>query len=422
MNEAIKNIDTEHFLEHLPSGVVIHNMDTSIAYANTMALNILGITWDQAIGKKAIDEQWHFIDEHGKKLQVEEYPVNQIINTNKPLTEFILGIKLNNNAAAKWVVINAYIESSKKEKKIVITFTEINLAQKLAFKEVVDKAQDAVVITSAHPIDEPDGPIIEYVNDAFCEISGYSKDEVIGKTPRILQRDDVDKEALKRIKDALINKESVRETLLNYSKDEKPYWLDVSIFPLHGYGNKITHFAAIERDISQIKYSEMSHIEASRTDPLTKLLNRRGFDILIEEVYLKNEVEEYSVILIDIDYFKKINDTYGHDIGDKVLIALSKLIKKLFRKDDLCSRIGGEEFLVFLPNVELEQTVKIMKRLKEEVENTTLRFSDCELNFTISAGISCSNKKEKLKESIKNADLALYKAKTAGRNQIQTHI
>lgn len=420
MNEAIKNIDTQHFLEHLPAGVVIHNMDTSIAYANTMALNILGITWEQAIGKMAIDKQWHFVDEHGLILKLEEYPVNQILNSQKPLNELIIGIKVNDITPVKWVIVNAYLDDTKNEQQIVVTFTEISLAQKLSFKEVVDKAQDAVVITSAHSIEEPHGPIIEYVNDAFCKISGYEKEEVLGKTPRILQRDDIDRDALKRIKTALINKESVRETLLNYSKDNKPYWLDISIFPLHGFGNKITHFAAIERDISQIKYSEISHMEASRTDPLTKLLNRRGFDILSEELYITNEVLEYNVILIDIDYFKKINDTYGHDIGDKVLIELSNLIKRLFRKDDLCARIGGEEFLIFLPNINLEQTVSITQRLKEEVEKSTLYFDNQELKFTISAGVSHAQKKELLKECIKNADLALYKAKSAGRNQIKS--
>lgn len=420
MNEAIKNVNTELFLEHLPAGVVIHNMDTSIAYANKMALNILGISWEQAIGKMAIDEQWHFIDEYGQKLEYENYPVNLVINNKKEINELVIGIKENENALPKWVIINAYLEESHNNQQIVITFTEINLSQKLSFKEVVDKAKDAVIITSAHSLDDPDGPIIEYVNDAFCNISEYSREEVIGKTPRILQRDDIDKEALKRIKTALQNKEPVRETLLNYSKNDNPYWLDVSIFPLHGYGNKITHFAAIERDISQIKHSEISHIEASKTDPLTKLLNRRGFETLTEELFAKEPSTSYSTILVDIDYFKMINDTYGHDMGDKVLVKLADKIKQHFRKNDICTRIGGEEFLIFLPNVQLEQSFKIAQRFKDEIENIILMTDkNKKFKFTISAGISYATSKEELKESIKNADLALYEAKNAGRNQIK---
>lgn len=415
---SLESINTEKLLNNLPSGVVIHQMDTTITYANKKALELLGLTWDQIIGRKAISKEWHLVNENGQLLEVEEYPVNQVITTRQTLSGFVLGVKATHNSNITWILSNAYLENHNKQEQVVVTFADISNTQNLLFKEIVDNARDAIIITSAYPIDEPDGPIIEYVNDAFCQISGYSKEEAIGQTPRILQKDDIDREALDRIKSSLEAKEPIRETLLNYSKDERPYWLDVSIFPLHAYGNKVTHFAAIERDISQIKYSELSHLEASQTDPLTGLLNRRGFDMLIQEQFLRNEIDCYCILALDIDFFKSINDTYGHELGDIVLARLATVLKYISRKDDLIARFGGEEFILFLPHVELQAAKNIAERIRKECEKLRIETRKEILKFTVSLGVKQGKEEYDVYTTITNADAALYQAKEKGRNQV----
>ena len=120
------------------------------------------------------------------------------------------------------------------------------------FSAIVQNAKDVVIVTEASPIEAP-GPKIIYVNDAFTETTGYSAEEVIGKTPRIFQKEGTDKEELSKIREALEKKEPVRVTLRNFSKTGKEYWVDISILPLRNTEGKVTHFASIQRDITMYK-------------------------------------------------------------------------------------------------------------------------------------------------------------------------
>lgn len=157
------------------------------------------------------------------------------------------------------------------------------------------------------------------------------------------------------------------------------------------------------------------------TDFLTKIYNRRFF-----EDNIKNEIEKaqrygtgLSFIMFDIDFFKKINDNFGHQAGDEVLISLSKLIKDNIRKIDIFSRIGGEEFAIVLPNTDLEKTKELAIKLKNLVENHVLILDNQEIKITISMGLATLNEKnQNYNEIFKTADTNLYEAKRNGRNII----
>ena len=157
------------------------------------------------------------------------------------------------------------------------------------------------------------------------------------------------------------------------------------------------------------------------TDFLTEIYNRRFFD-----ESLNNEIEKaqrynssLSFIMFDIDYFKNINDTFGHNVGDKVLISLTKLIKENIRKIDIFSRIGGEEFVIILPNTDLEKTKELAIKLKDLVENHVLILDNQEIRITISVGLSTFNENNQTyNEIFKTADTNLYEAKRKGRNII----
>ena len=124
-----------------------------------------------------------------------------------------------------------------------------------SIEDVVKFANDIVIITEAHPIDEP-GPKIVYVNQAFTDLTGFAPEEVIGKTPRILQGPDSDPETRAEMRAALEKKEPFRTAIVNYSKSGRKYWLDINIIPLKNSRGEITHFAAIERDLTDIKNAE----------------------------------------------------------------------------------------------------------------------------------------------------------------------
>ncbi|WP_281213205.1 tetratricopeptide repeat-containing diguanylate cyclase [Shewanella insulae] len=154
------------------------------------------------------------------------------------------------------------------------------------------------------------------------------------------------------------------------------------------------------------------------TDHLTQLPNRR-YTYSKGEGYFKSKDEgdhPLSIILFDADHFKKVNDKYGHDIGDKVLIALANISNGLMRKQDLVGRVGGEEFLVILPGTTAEQALNIAQRLVTTVESSN--FDDVYVNFklTISAGIASVEGDKSFEHLLKRADDALYRAKSSGRN------
>ena len=127
--------------------------------------------------------------------------------------------------------------------------------QDYSLEDVVKFANDIVIVTEAHPVDEP-GPRIVYVNKAFTELTGFTPEEVIGKTPRILQGPDSHPETRAEIRAALEKKEPIRTLIVNYSKSGRKYWLDMNIIPLKNSKGEVTHFAAIERDLTDIKEAE----------------------------------------------------------------------------------------------------------------------------------------------------------------------
>ncbi|WP_165313409.1 GGDEF domain-containing protein [Vibrio ziniensis] len=163
--------------------------------------------------------------------------------------------------------------------------------------------------------------------------------------------------------------------------------------------------------------------EIAEQDELTKLPNRRAaIQFLVQK---QKEVSRYyslcSVILIDIDFFKKINDTYGHPIGDQILINVGKLLSKHTRDSDFTARLGGEEFIVIAPQTDLSAAYMLASKLKAKIEGYIHQCSPYEIQVTISSGVSSLVADGCVEETYKEADDALYLAKSLGRNNVQVY-
>jgi diguanylate cyclase (GGDEF)-like protein len=161
--------------------------------------------------------------------------------------------------------------------------------------------------------------------------------------------------------------------------------------------------------------------ELANLDPLTNVFNRRYFiNHAQTELDRCREGREFSILLIDVDHFKKINDAHGHIIGDQVLNGAVAICATVLRKDDILARLGGEEFVILLPDTSLELANDIAERLRAAMEYTLIRTDSGFVNITISIGVSSSSpqKAMSLQELIRHADDAMYKAKDAGRNQV----
>lgn len=289
------------------------------------------------------------------------------------------------------------------------------------FRDIIALTSDAVIVTEAHPIAVP-GPRIVYVNQAFTDISGYTLAEVLGRTPRVLQGPRTDKTTRARIHAALDREESIRATVLNYHKSGYEYWLDLNIYPLRDAGGTLIYYAAIERDITEIKRYENELKEQATVDPLTGVLNRRGFSERAESL-LRRSVDarvEAAVMIVDIDHFKRVNDNHGHEAGDSVLRELGTLLRETVRDDDIVGRLGGEEFAIVLGETTPRDALLVAEKLRERTERHPFVTRRGTIQCTVSIGLATTERSwSRLSDILQQADRALYEAKEKGRNCVR---
>lgn len=173
--------------------------------------------------------------------------------------------------------------------------------------------------------------------------------------------------------------------------------------------------------MSKLDEAKMQLTHLANMDPLTNVFNRRYFiNYAQTELERCRDGREFSILLIDVDHFKKVNDTHGHIIGDQVLNGAVAICARVLRAHDIMARLGGEEFIILLPDTPLELAYDIAERLRAAMEYAPIG-TDCGfINITVSIGISSYSPKEaiSLQELIRHADHAMYKAKDAGRNQV----
>ncbi len=178
-------------------------------------------------------------------------------------------------------------------------------------------------------------------------------------------------------------------------------------------------YCRVTQNIERLEYINTIK-DASNRDFLTDMYNRRYFFDLGSKLFANAMRENITatVTMIDIDFFKKINDTYGHDAGDIVLKKVAQILKSRFRESDIVARFGGEEFCVLTFNMDYDHTFKIFEELRQKIENTEIIVNDTKINVTVSIGV-CLKLIEPLDEMIKQADEMLYEAKEGGRNTIK---
>ncbi len=291
------------------------------------------------------------------------------------------------------------------------------------FQALVENTNDVIMVLDATPLTEG-GPKIVYVNPAFEVLMGYSAEEVLGQNPKFLQGPDTDDETRFQIRQAMRQHKSVRTQILNYAKDGTELWLDINFVPLFDETGDLAYYAAIERDLTEHKKLQFALEDMATTDSLTGLANRQAFmeRAVGEFSRARRYSRSLSVIMIDIDHFKSINDQYGHAAGDEVLRQLGRQCYSRLRDSDFLGRIGGEEFVLLLPDTPQDSAYHVAERMREQISNTVISLeSGRPLSITASFGVAAMNKDDTdFKEILQRADFAMYAAKHAGRNQVKS--
>jgi two-component system cell cycle response regulator len=178
------------------------------------------------------------------------------------------------------------------------------------------------------------------------------------------------------------------------------------------------------RYTERLRSSVKASIEMSVTDPLTGLYNRRYMHTHLAHLveHSNNRGKPLALISMDVDHFKAINDTYGHDAGDRVLQELAERIRRNTRNVDMCCRVGGEEFIVVLPNSDMELTRRVAERLRRTMAGRPFPISSNDsqgIPVTVSLGLAVLNGPgDMVEDLLKRADMALYEAKRQGRNRV----
>lgn len=177
---------------------------------------------------------------------------------------------------------------------------------------------------------------------------------------------------------------------------------------------------SVKKNLDTVKKQLMEANNSLNLDHLTSAHNRKSFDEQIKKFTQMNKLNpmQVSIILMDIDFFKKINDSYGHDIGDFVLKECVRILKSVFHKDaEMVARIGGEEFVVILPNHSIDHAIVRAEEVQKRIRSEVFVHGDLKINFTVSMGLAQLDEQESATAWIKRADMALYESKKTGRNK-----
>jgi diguanylate cyclase (GGDEF)-like protein/PAS domain S-box-containing protein len=289
-----------------------------------------------------------------------------------------------------------------------------------AFLRIADTANDIIIVTT--PDLTAPGPTIVYVNPAFTRLTGYSAAEAIGRSPRMLQGPGTSRATLHAVGAALRAGRPVHEKILNYAKSGAPYWLDLRIVPLRDQAGAITHFAAIERDVTLDKrrLDELEHV-ADR-DTLTGIPNRRAFLRAAEGAIAAVGASGLCLALIDVDHFKQVNDTLGDAVGDAVLCGVADRLADNVRRSDMLARIGGEEFALCMPAVGPRDARAFAESLVTTVAGTRIDTQSGPVRISVSIGIASYQPGDNVAGLMDRADSAMVAAKRAGRNRVRVHV
>ena len=260
---------------------------------------------------------------------------------------------------------------------------------------------------------------ITRVNPAFTQLTGYRPDEVVGKSPSILQSGRHGKAFYDRMWAILDREGQWRGEIWNRRKNGEIYPELLTITAIRDEHERITHYAALFSDISEIKENERRIRHLAYYDPLTGLPNRRLFHdrLSMAVVHAHRHGGMLAVMFVDLDRFKTVNDTLGHAAGDELLEVVASRLAGCLREDDSVARIGGDEFLVLLPEVEAFAPVADVAQRVIDVLAEPIRLCGRELVLGCSIGVSFyPNDGLEGDELVRHADIAMYRAKQRGRN------
>ncbi len=301
-----------------------------------------------------------------------------------------------------------------------LDITEANLDRSLAEVSKYNRRIEEIIKSSPFPI------IISRLSDDKILLANNNAIKLFGIIPGEIERYKLrdffaDADNRRLLSERLEKEQEVQdfEILVKTPHIDTPFWLLASA-NIIDYNYDLVLYSAFQ-DITSRKNREVLLKNQAVRDPLTSLYNRRYFEEEVNKRILaaKQANDNFSILMIDADLFKNVNDTYGHKVGDKVLIELAATCERALRDDDIVARYGGEEFVIFLSKVNGKKAAMVAERLRETIAGIVVYSEENQpVRFTVSIGVSSDEISDNIDMLIKTADEALYRAKQNGRNRV----
>lgn len=278
-------------------------------------------------------------------------------------------------------------------------------------RHAVEQAPSSIFIAGA------DGNI-EYVNPAFSATTGYSLADVVGRNPRLLSAGETPLSVYADMWAHLSSGRAWRGEFLNRRKDGREYYESAIISPLHDEQGRITHYLAVQEDVTERKRDEERIRKLVNFDALTGLPNRTMFASRFSQALAltQRSGQHLALMYLDLDHFKNVNDSLGHQVGDELLVEIAHRLQRVVREEDTVSRPGGDEFIIVLPLADAQHAAHVAERLQSEVRRVCV-LGHHELVVTSSVGIALYPEDGREFETLaQRADAAMFRAKDTGRD------
>ncbi|NMG42439.1 EAL domain-containing protein [Aromatoleum toluvorans] len=283
----------------------------------------------------------------------------------------------------------------------------------------IDESINAIVISSADR--EADNPVI-YVNPAFTLMTGYAPEEILGRNTRLLIGADWDQPDIERLREAVRRGRDARVTLRCYRKDGSLFWNEVSLASMHDPSGRVSHFISIFNDLTDRKRYEAELEQQANHDALTGLANRNLLNDRLQQamIHAQRNTGAVAVMLLDLDRFKLINDSLGHDAGDELICEVGRRLAACVRQGDTVARLGGDEFMIVMSHLATERDAVSLASKVLQAVSAPIRLACHEMVVTGSLGVALYPRDgESPDVLVRNADVAMYRAKEQGRNDFR---
>jgi diguanylate cyclase (GGDEF)-like protein/PAS domain S-box-containing protein len=274
----------------------------------------------------------------------------------------------------------------------------------------LQRLQDIISQSVLYTTSDIDAKITS-VSKAFEVLTGYTESELIGKSHNLFRNPDTPKAFYEEMWSTLKDNKKFEGELKNYTKNKEVYWTKLTIDPMFDDNHIKVGYVAHRENITNTKQLEYM----STHDTLTNIYNREYFNKTLENKIksASRYGHQFGLIILDIDHFKKVNDNYGHNVGDTVLIKIAQTLKYNLREDDILARWGGEEFVILLPQSDLNSTFLLAEKLRVIIETSSILHQE---KITASFGVGIYANNESTISVFEKIDNALYSAKNKGRN------